>query len=259
MKLIYIAYFFAKKIKIFDNNFVKKNKNKCYLIIDDSPKELCNEIVLNEEQRKKGKVKIILLETKQVTDMSNMFKGCQLLQTIEGNFKMSSNPDWDTKNIVNMSGMFYGCNSLTHIGYIEEWDTKNVTDFSEMFYKCTSLKCLPDISKWDIKNARKLSRMFYGYTSLKTLPDISIWDTKNVTDFSEMFYDCYSLNFIPDMPLFSLKDDKNFNSSNEVITIVYFINKSLNKLRIFGDNFVKNNKNNCYLLIDGKKMNYAQN
>jgi hypothetical protein len=68
-----------------------------------------------------------------------------------------------------------------------------------------------------------------------------------------MFYDCYSLNFIPDMPLFSLQDDKNFNSSNEIITIVYFINESLNKLRIFGDNFVKNNKNNCYLLIDGKK------
>ena len=106
MKLIYLAYFFNEKIKIFDNNFVKKNKNKCYLIIDDSPKELCTEIVLNEEQRKKGSVKITLLETNQVTDMSNMFKGCQLLQTIEGNFKMSSNPDWDTKNIVNMSGMF---------------------------------------------------------------------------------------------------------------------------------------------------------
>ena len=101
--------------------------------------------------------------------------------------------------------------------------------------------------------------MFYGCTSLIDLPDISMWDTKNVTDFSEMFYDCYSLNFIPDMPLFSLQDDKNFNSSNEVITIVYFINKSLNKLRIFGDNFVKNNKNNCYLLIDEKKMNYVQN
>ena len=125
-----------------------------------------------------------------------------------------------------------------------------------MFYGCYSLISLPDISKWDVKKARKFTRMFYGCTKLIDLPDISMWDTKNVTDFSEMFYGCASLYCVPDMPLFSLKDDQNINSSNEVMTIVYFINKSFNKLRIFGDNFVKNNKNNCYLLIDGKKMNY---
>jgi len=45
------------------------------------------------------------------------------------------------------------------------------------------------------------------------------------------------------------------------MTILYYIKKMefiniyKNKIKIFGQVFVENNKNNCYLLIDGKKMN----
>ena len=38
------------------------------------------------------------------------------------------------------------------------------------------------------------------------------------------------------------------------MTIIYKIDKNKEKLRILGNTFVKNNKNNCYLLINGKNI-----
>jgi surface protein len=222
MKLIYLANFFNEKIKIFDNNFVKKNKNKCYLIIDDSPKELCTEIVLNEEQKKKGSVKITLLETNQVTDMSNMFKGCQLLKTIEGNFKMSSNPDNNRKKV--FTNFFLNEKDEEDITYIEtkhqllqpkegnfkmssnpDWDTKNIVNMSGMFYGCNSLTHIGYIEEWDTKNVTDFSEMFYKCTSLKCLPDISKWDIKNARKLSRMFYGCTSLKTLPDISMWDTK------------------------------------------------------
>ena len=37
------------------------------------------------------------------------------------------------------------------------------------------------------------------------------------------------------------------------MNIIYDINKNMDKIRLFGNTFVKNNKSNCYLLIDGKQ------
>ena len=55
--------------------------------------------------------------------MSNMFKGCQLLKTIEGNFKMSSNPDNNRKKV--FTNFFLNEKDEEDITYIE---TKQVTD-----------------------------------------------------------------------------------------------------------------------------------
>ena len=51
------------------------------------------------------------------------------------------------------------------------------------------------------------------------------------------------------------------------ITIIYNIKKNRDKIKLFGDEFVYNNKNNCFLLIDNKqyklceffKLNIEQN
>ena len=46
-----------------------------------------------------------------------------------------------------------------------------------------------------------------------------------------------------------------FENINDEITILYNIKKSQRKkgkIRIFGTNFVKNNKNKCKIIIDGK-------
>ena len=50
------------------------------------------------------------------------------------------------------------------------------------------------------------------------------------------------------------------------MTIIYNIDKNKKEIRLFGEDFVKNNKDNCCILIDGQKnglcglykLNYIQ-
>ena len=42
------------------------------------------------------------------------------------------------------------------------------------------------------------------------------------------------------------------------MTIIYNIQSYDNSIRLFGNNFVKNNINNCYLLIDGQKIKLCE-
>ena len=43
------------------------------------------------------------------------------------------------------------------------------------------------------------------------------------------------------------------NRRNE-ITLIYKINNGDKKIKLFSQDFIKNNKNNCYLLINNKKI-----
>ena len=50
-------------------------------------------------------------------------------------------------------------------------------------------------------------------------------------------------------------NENNTSSSNKLnkLTIIYKIDKNKDKIKLFGEDFVENNKNNSYLIIDGKK------
>ena len=63
------------KIRIFGENFVKNNKNKCKIIIDGKEYELMEEFNINIEER----IEIKLIEISKITDMSYMFSGCSSL------------------------------------------------------------------------------------------------------------------------------------------------------------------------------------
>ena len=52
-------------------------------------------------------------------------------------------------------------------------------------------------------------------------------------------------------------NDLSFNQLSQ-ITIIYNIDKNDNKIKIFGKNFVRNNKNNCYLIIDQKQNDLSE-
>ena len=68
------------------------------------------------------------LNTSNVTDMSWMFCGCDLLRRLDlTKFK--------TNNVTNMSFMFSGCRTLTTI-FGSDWDTSKVTDGTHMFDTC---------------------------------------------------------------------------------------------------------------------------
>ena len=104
-------------MKIFGSEFVKNNKNKCKMIIDDKEYEItekCNIKKCNIENYTNNELKIKL-------------KGID--------------------NITNMSYMFDGCSSLLSLPDISKWNTNNVTNMNYMFYACESLSSLPDISK----------------------------------------------------------------------------------------------------------------
>ena len=122
-----------KVIKLFGNDFVKNNINNCYLLINSQKKQLCEELILNKEQKKNNILEIKLIETNKITNMSHMFSQCSSFSGIS---------KWDTKNINNMNSMF--------LPDISKWDTKNVTNMSHIFSGCSLLNSLPDISKWDI-------------------------------------------------------------------------------------------------------------
>ena len=67
------------------------------------------------------------IDSRQVTDMAAMFRGCSSLTTA---------PAMDTAQVTNMSYMFYDCSSLTTV---PDMDTRNVTLMYDMFRNCSSL------------------------------------------------------------------------------------------------------------------------
>ena len=225
------------KISIFSTNFINNNRNNCYIIIEGEKKELCEYLTINEKQKEKNELEIILIENKIINDFSYMFSDS--LKTL---------PDisrWNTENITNMSHMFFGCNLLESLPDISKWDTKNVKDMSYMFSGCKSLVSLPDISKWNIKNVKDMSYMFKGCKSLASLPDISKWEKENNINMSHMFDEC---NFTNNNNVNILNSPKIQEASKSLCKIVYKNNE-------FCGFFVKlkKNENDFFCLLTSIK------
>ena len=123
------------------------------------------------------------LDTSNVTNMSNMFRDCGALTSLD----LSS---FNTTNVTDMSGMFGGCYSLTSLN-LSSFNTASVTDMSRMFNLCGALTSL-DVSGFDTSNVTDMGSMFSGCASLTSL-DVSGFNTSNVTDMSSMFGVCSGL------------------------------------------------------------------
>ena len=77
-------------------------------------------------------IKKMQIDTSNVTNMNNMFKGCSSLTSLDlSNF--------DTSNVSNMSYMFSACSKLTSLN-LSNWDTSKVNNMKYMFSSCSSLK-----------------------------------------------------------------------------------------------------------------------
>ena len=126
------------------------------------------------------------LITENVTDMSNMFRGCSSLRSLDlSNF--------NTENVEDMSNMFEGCSSLRSLD-LSNFNTENVEYMSNMFERCSSLRSL-DLSNFDTRNVTDMYNMFSYCKSLLKL-DLSSFDTSNVTDMSSMFEGCSYLQVL---------------------------------------------------------------
>ncbi len=122
------------------------------------------------------------LNTSEVTDMANLFNGCNKLSS--DNLDISG---FNTSKVADMSGMFEGCTQLTTLD-VSHFDTRNVQSMASMFSGCTNLTSL-NTSGLNTSMVTDMSYMFSG--CLTPNIDVTSFDTRLVTDMSGMFYDCH--------------------------------------------------------------------
>jgi len=205
------------EIKLFGKTFVSNNKNNCILIINGEILDLCEYYKIKENKNKNLTIKLI--EKNEIINMSYMFCECVSLLSVV-NFSK-----WKANNLNNTSYMFYGCSSLIDISDISTLITYKVTDISYMFFGCISLKYLPDINKWNINNIKNKENILVNINE-KT---------------REKYYN---------------KLRKFMNNEMEILYQLNENNFSDGYINLFGNNFVKNNKDNCLLIINNKLFNF---
>lgn len=140
------------------------------------------------------------IPTQNVTDFSEMFAYCRLLQKINVQ-------GFDTRSAENMYMMFYDCTAATSID-VSSFDTSNVTTMNQMFYNCKNLTKL-DLSHFNTQNVTNFGEMFKYCKELTEL-DLRSFDTKNAAYFTGMFANCAKLTEL-DLRNFDTKNAAHFD------------------------------------------------
>ena len=195
-----------------------------------------------------GISKGVTIDTSNVTQFEEMFKGCSNLTDdgIQGFLNR-----FDTSNAVNMCAMFGNTTSLTNID-LSGFDTSNVTDMSWMFENDTGLINITFGDKFvtsavtGTKENQGLAAMFTNCSSLKVL-DLTNFDTSKAKSMWFMFSECSSLEKI-------YASDK-FVTTNLITWDNYSqYNLFRNCTKLKGDNgteFSSSNVDASYAHIDG--------
>ena len=228
-------------IRILGSDFVKNNKNKAKLIINN--KKYALKEFINQKGSTSDEIKINILLNKDLLNISSFFKNCFKLiefsfkdnildidneetKDFEENFgcKIDYNEDInsDIYNNARNDTIYSNYSTITSgkenynshddsiIENIEDslifHQYNNYFNISYTFFDCVSLKSLPDISKWNTSNVFDMSVIFAGCSSLSSLPDISKWNTSNVIDMSGMFFNCSSLLSLPDISKWNINN-----------------------------------------------------
>ncbi len=123
------------------------------------------------------------LETSNVTDMSFMFAGADVSNSVFENF--------DTSKVTNMKGMFAN-SQLNDVHDLSSFDTSNVTDMSQMFVNAKDLISL-DLTNFDISNVEDMSSMFEMCVDLRSIFVGDKWTMENVDISLDMFDSCWAL------------------------------------------------------------------
>ena len=123
------------------------------------------------------------LDTSQVTDMSEMFRACFGLTSLDVSH-------FDTSQVTDMGRMFEYCEKLTNLD-VSHFDTSQVTNMAWMFEYCEKLTSL-NVSHLDTSQVTNMAGMFDFCEKLTNL-DVSHFDTSRVTDMHIMFQNCQNL------------------------------------------------------------------
>ena len=196
-----------ERVKLFGQQFIQNNKDKCKIIYKDKEYELVEYLDEIEDEYMNVDLAIIKLKIiSEINDISFMFNECNSL------ISLPDITNLNCFNITNMCGMFSRCETIKSIPDISNLDTKNVKYISYLFWLCRSLISLPDISKWDTSNVIDMEWIFDGCSSLITLPDISKWNTKNVKKMGRMFNGCSSLVSLPDISKWNISNVNDYQN-----------------------------------------------
>ena len=141
------------------------------------------------------------LNTKEVTDMADMFCECKDLSSLDVS-------GFNTEKVTDMSGMFYECISLKLLD-VAKFNTANVKSMSNMFYRCYNLDLL-NVTNFNTENVTNMQGMFYSCSALTTIYASDNFVTGQVTDGSNMFSNCINLKGFIDYKNNSGKTDHIF-------------------------------------------------
>lgn len=171
------------------NEHLLKNKTavKEYLYHPTKPKELRDIII---DLSKKGETNFNNIDTSAMTSMDSVFLALKYINEIDIS-------EWDVSNVTDMSDMFNGCENFT--ADLSGWDVSSVNNMQAMFCECKKFDS--DISNWDVSNVKDASLMFYDCESFST--DISGWPItmemlKNTKYMFGLCYKLYELEMVPD-------------------------------------------------------------
>ena len=193
---------FGRNLEENGTDFVKENKEKIKILIDNEEKALEYEYKL-----KKGyHIVTIKINSDEILNLAYMFCGCTSLKSIEGLKNL------DTKNIKNFSKMLFGCESLSDINALKNWNVSNGTNFEGMFAECNSLKDIKALENWNFSNGNIFSKMFYNCKSLSDIKALHNWNVSNGNNFSNMFGYCTSLLNVNALESWNVSNGNNFSN-----------------------------------------------
>ena len=183
-----------------ENDFLKLNKEKAYLIINGKKENLCYKYKLN-----KGKNKIKFVFREEPTNLSFLFCDCISLSNISALAK------WKVGKVTDFRFLFSGCIKLSDISALSNWDVSNGINFSYMFYKCSSIRNLSGLKKWNVGNGNHFSYLFYKCSDLKDITGLKNWDMSNGIFFTCLFCGCSSLSDISPLKKWNVSNGKFFD------------------------------------------------
>ena len=126
------------------------------------------------------------LNTSEVVNMKNMFRGCKRLTSLDLR-------GFDTSKVTDMSKMFADCFNLAELD-LSNFNTSNVTEMQYMFNECRSLTSL-DLRNFNTSKVLYMDNMFSCCEGL-TEVNISSFNTSDETRMRWMFAECKNLKTI---------------------------------------------------------------
>ena len=157
---------------VFEASFANARPTSCYAWFQDFIK--LKQIVGIEN-----------LNTENVTDMSDMFRFCSSLTSLDVTH-------FNTGNVTSMADMFSSCPRLAELD-VTHFNTANVKDMSDMFASCSGLISL-DVTNFNTANVTNMRYMFKGCFKLKEIYVSDKFVTDDVIDSKDMFLGCHSLS-----------------------------------------------------------------